>query len=174
MSLPWVWGATAEEHARPYPADDLIERPSLSMTRAVPVAAPVELCWRWLCQIALAPYSYDLVDNLGHRSPQELSPERPELRVGQLMAGVFEVTSVEPGHQWTGLVAPVRLTALGRTAATYAAEPGRLVARLVVPGRTAIERSRGLALAWGDLVMMRRQLLNLAALAERDHARPER
>ena len=166
--LPWVWGADADEAARRYPADDLIEAPALAMTRAVDVDAPVELCWRWLCQVALAPYSYDLVDNLGRRSPQHLVPGTDELRVGQAMT-VFTLTSFEPGRSWTGLIAPQRLTGLGRTAATYAAEPGRLVARLVVPGGTSFERARGLALAWGDLVMMRRQLLNLAALAQRDH-----
>ena len=168
MGLPWVWGASPQEVARRYPADALIEGPSLAMTRAIDVDAPVELCWRWLCQISLAPYSYDLLDNLGRRSPQRLVSGTDSLRVGQLMGGVFEVTSVDPGHQWTGLIDPVRFSALGRTAATYAAEPGRLVARLVVPGATPSERARALALAWGDLVMMRRQLLNLAALAGRD------
>jgi hypothetical protein len=166
--LPWVWGATEEEAARPYAADDLVGGAPLRMTRAVDVDAPVGLCWRWLCQVALAPYSYDLVDNLGRRSPQHLVPGTDQLRVGQSMT-VFRVESFEAGHQWTGLVAPRRLTALGRMGATYAAEPGRLVARLTVPGGSAVERARGLALAWGDLVMMRRQLLNLAALAERDH-----
>jgi hypothetical protein len=58
---------------------------------------------------------------------------------------------------------------------TYAAEPdgegSRIVGRLAVATAGPVSRLRGHLLAWGDLVMMRRQLLNLKALAERDARR---
>ena len=54
--LPLVWGATRTELARRYPSDDLLPD-GLPMTRAISVAAPPELTWRWLCQMAVAPYS---------------------------------------------------------------------------------------------------------------------
>jgi hypothetical protein len=123
------------------------------------VAAPPERTWRWLCQIAVAPYSYDLIDNLGRRSPQTLTPGADRLEVGQRMAVVFRLVAFEEGHSWTAVA---RLAAL-----TYAAEPAGAHSRIVC--RVAVGSSGPFAhaLAWGDLVMMRRQLLNLKRLAEK-------
>jgi hypothetical protein len=74
----------------------------------------------------------------------------------------------------TGFVRDLELTVrltdrLGRLmfgdlAVTYRALPGRLVAKLVVSARPLSVVRRKL-LAWGDLVMMRRQLTTLAELA---------
>ena len=88
--LPLVWGATPDERQRPYPADSLVPAPVL-MTRAISVAAPVEVVWRWLCQIAVAPYSYDWIDNRGRRFPRELTPGADHLELGQTMAVVFRL-----------------------------------------------------------------------------------
>ena len=168
-----VWGATADEVARHYPADDLLPD-ALLLTRAVSVAAPPELTWRWLCQIALAPYSYDWIDNLGRRSPQTLTPGADRLEVGQTMATIFRLTSYDDGHQWTAIMTPRGRRLFGPVALTYAAEPdgngSRIVCRLAAAADSSLARLRARALAWGDLVMMRRQLLNLKALAERDAA----
>lgn len=176
--LPWRWGATEEEHARAYPADALLTPPVVRMTRAVTVAAPLDLAWRWLCQLALAPYSYDLVDNLGRRSPRALVPGTERLEVGQVMATVFRLAEVEPGRAWTARTSPSAERVAGPWGVTYAVEPlaagvdgedrCRMVARIAVPSRTRPERARALAVAWGDLVMMRKQLLTLRDLAERD------
>ncbi len=97
MSLPLVWGATDAEARQHYPADALVDGP-VSMTRAVTVLAPPDVTWRWLCQLAVAPYSYDWVDNFGRRSPRELTPGAEELRVGQTMITIFELVSVDPGR----------------------------------------------------------------------------
>ncbi|WP_230486779.1 hypothetical protein [Nocardioides anomalus] len=161
-----VWGATPEEAARSYPADDLVP-PGLRLTRAIGVAAPPERTWRWLCQIAVAPYSYDLVDNLGRRSPQTLTPGADRLEVGQTMAVVFRLTSFEAGHQWTAVTSSRGERLFGRVAMTYAAEPDRAGSRLVARVAVGSAGPVAHALAWGDLVMMRRQLLNLKRLAER-------
>jgi hypothetical protein len=171
LRLPTVWGATPDEVARHYPADDLLPGARL-LTRAISVAAPADLTWRWLCQIALAPYSYDWIDNRGRRSPQTLTPGADRLELGQTMAVVFTLRSFDEGHRWTALTTPRGQLMFGPVAMTYAAEPdgagSRIVCRLAVSARGPAARLRGHALAWGDLVMMRRQLLNLKALAERD------
>lgn len=173
--LPLVWGATPDERQRPYDADTAVPGPVLLMTRAISVAAPVELTWRWLCQIAVAPYSYDWIDNRGRRSPRELTPGADRLELGQTMAIVFRLVSFEDGHHWTGLTAPRGERLFGPVAMTYAAEPGpegsRIVGRLAVAADTRFRRAKGYALAWGDLVMMRKQFLTLKELAERDALR---
>jgi hypothetical protein len=170
--LPLVWGATADEHARAYPADPLVEHPLL-LTRAIAVSAPAPLTWRWLCQVAVAPYSYDLIDNRGRRSPRTLTPGADSLTLGQTMAVVFTLTSYDAPHQWTAVTDARGERLFGPCAMTYAAEPAgptasRIVCRLAVASGGPLHRVRARALAWGDLVMMRKQLLTLRDLAERD------
>jgi hypothetical protein len=169
--LPMVWGASLEEAARPYPADDLVPGAVL-LTRAISVRAPADLTWRWLCQVAVAPYSYDWIDNRGRRSPQALTPGADQLEVGQTMAVVFRLASYDDGHHWTAITTPRGRRLFGPVAMTYAAEPdgpdSRIVCRIAAAARGPFARARAHALAWGDLVMMRRQFLNLKALAERD------
>jgi hypothetical protein len=176
--LPMVWGATADEVARPYPADTLLDGPVLLATRAVGVDAPTSTVYRWLCQVAVAPYSYDWLDNLGRRSPRRLTPGADDLHVGKVMT-VFAVTGFEPGHSWSGVMAPRARRVFGPVAITYAAEPdggssSRIVCRLAVPDGGLLSRTRAKALAWGDLVMMRKQLLTFKDLAERDARRGTR
>ncbi|MSZ78085.1 MAG: hypothetical protein F2667_13345, partial [Actinobacteria bacterium] len=135
--LPYVWGARPDEVARRYPADGLLSGPTIAMTRAVPVAAPVDTTWRWLCQIAVAPYSYDLLDNRGRRSPRELTPGADRLEVGQVIGVVWHLVEAVPGRQWTGLTHASAERLFGPVAVTYAAEPdgrdgvgSRIVCRL--------------------------------------------
>jgi len=164
--LPLVWGARPDEHARAYPADAMVDGPVLRMTRAVPVAAPPAHVWRWLCQMEVGPYSYDRIDNRGRRSPRDLTPGVGDPVVGQRVQ-VFRVTDVEPGHQWSGYTIP---RVFGRTAVTYAVEPdgagSRLVCRLLTGQRSPVAWVGSRLLAWGDLVMMRKQLLTFKELAE--------
>jgi hypothetical protein len=168
-----VWGATPEEAARHYPADHLVPG-ALLLTRAISVRAPASLTWRWLCQIAVAPYSYDWIDNRGRRSPDTLTAGADDLELGQTMAVVFRLTSYDDGHHWTATTSPRGRRMFGPVAMTYAAEPdghdSRIVCRIAAAADGPLARARAHALAWGDLVMMRRQLLNLKALAERDAA----
>ncbi len=176
--LPLVWGASPAEVARDYPADALIDGPVVAMTRAVTVRAPAETTWRWLCQLAVAPYSYDLVDNLGRRSPRELTPGADDLTVGQKIVMVYTLTDVEAPRQFTGIAPGGPDT--GWMAATYAVEPDRhdpgscrLVCRMVAAAGSPLTRLRAHALAWGDLVMLRKQLLTLKSLAESAHRRAD-
>lgn len=171
MSLGDSWGATTAERTVPLPCDQLMPAAPVRLHRAITVHAPTALVFRWLCQLKLAPYSYDLLDNLGRRSPRELTPGLEQLTVGDRFMSIFRLRSFVAGEQIT-------LQAL-RTAVTYALIAGdnrcRLLARVLFdpPGPQPLAFLSGHALAVGDLVMMRRQLLTLKALAERDGARAQ-
>lgn len=164
MRLPEVWGATEAEVADHYACEDVLTGPAEKWLRAVPSAAVPATQYRWLCQLRVAPYSYDLVDNRGRRSPRTLTPGLEDLAVGQPMMRVFTLVDFEPGRELTvHLTDREALGVFGDVAVTYRATPGRLVATLAVGTTSFVLRRR--LLAWGDLVMMRRQLLTLARLA---------
>jgi hypothetical protein len=169
--LPWSWGASDDERRAEYPSVALVPDPALRMIRAVDVAAPAAMTFRWICQLRLAPYSYDLIDNRGRRSPRLLTAGSDDLAVGTPFLLIFEIDGWTQGREITGVGREAPTRRFGPMACTYRVEQvgahaSRLVGRLDL---TARGRALGVALAWGDLIMMRRQLRNLAALATRDH-----
>lgn len=167
----WVyeWGSTAAERALELPCDGLVDRPDDVLHRAVDVAAPAATTFRWLCQLRAAPYSYDKLDNLGRRSPQTLTPGLEALAEGQRINTIFRLTSFVPGRSLT-METSSRL--IGHVACTYASEPSgadasRILVRFTVRySRSPVGWATRLILPAGDLLMMRRQLLNLKGLAE--------
>ncbi|SCX38046.1 hypothetical protein SAMN03159343_0278 [Klenkia marina] len=164
---PDRWGVTPAEVARRYDADERAPDAPGRWLRGVDVEAPPAVTWRWVCQLRAAPYSYDLVDNLGRRSPRTLTPGLEHLEVGQRMAGVFRIASVRPGEQVT-LAAPGGPVsrALGDVVLGYVVTPGPVGSRLLGVLRVRrLPRPVDRALCWGDLVMMRKQLRNLSELA---------
>ena len=165
MGVPRNWGATPAERDEAYHCDEQLTGPTESWFRAVDVDAPPAAVFRWLCQLRVAPYSYDLLDNLGRRSPRELTPGVQDLAVGQRFMTIFTLVHVTPGRDLTlALTSRSARRLFGDLAVTYRVTPGRLVAKLAVAA-TPWGFPRRRILAWGDLVMMRRQLKNLAELA---------
>jgi hypothetical protein len=164
------WGSTAAERAEALPCDALLEDADERLHRAVDVEAPAATVFRWLCQLRAAPYSYDRLDNGGRQSPQTLTPGLERLERGQRVMRIFELVGFEQDRSIT-VLHEGRL--FGRVAVTYRVSPlgerrARLLARLLVaydrgPLTGLLARS---VLPPGDLVMMRRQLLNLKRLAE--------
>lgn len=130
--------------------------------------------FRWLCQLRVAPYSYDWIDNGGRRSPQTRTPSLEKLALGHTVMRIFELRAFEPGRSLTVVNKTRRgpRQVFGEVWVSYVIHPVEegvvwLVAKVLV------RSPRGL-LGWvmrallpgGDLVMMRRQLLNLKRLAE--------
>jgi hypothetical protein len=154
------WGVRPAERAAPLPCDGL--RPGVPADRAITIAAPPAIVFAWLCQLRVAPYSYDILDNLGRRSPRRRDPELVHLEVGQRFMALFKLESFVHGESIT-------LRTKG-VAVTYAVRPkgpgSRLHARVVFGGPRLLAR----VVAAGDLVMMRKQLLTLRSLAEREAA----
>lgn len=154
------WGATPSERAARLPCDLLLSGAVVRADRAVSVNAPTSIVFAWLCQLRVAPYSYDMVDNFGRRSPRERDTALLKLEVGQRFMTLFTLQSFVDGEQIT-----LRSTSVAVTYAVRAEGAGsRLHVRVLFSG----SRVLGRALALGDLVMMRKQLLTLRALAERE------
>ncbi len=165
------WGSTVEERERTYPCDALLPDHDEAWFRAVTVHAAPAVVFAWLCQLRAAPYSYDWIDNFGRRSPRVRSPELTRLEPGQRFMTIFDLVSFEPDVHVTLRLRGASALPL---AVSYALHPSgdgdsecRMVAKLALDLRRS--RWRGLVRAIGptaDWIMMRRQLLNLKALAE--------
>ncbi|MFB9406892.1 hypothetical protein [Dactylosporangium matsuzakiense] len=173
MSLK-VWGTRPEETALAFGGDAVVPGRA-AYYRAVDVHAPAPVAFRRLCQLRVAPYSYDWIDNRGRRSPRALTPGVEDLATGQRWMTIFTLIAFVPGEQLTFRITRRDGRALfGDIVVTYVLrELGprhcRLVAKLHLPEpRGLLEAATRPLLCAGDLVMMRRQLLNLAALARED------
>lgn len=180
--LPSCWGATAAEQRAPHPGAVFATRPFAVAVRAVDVDADAGTVFRWLCQVKVAPYSYDWLDNLGRRSPRRLTPGADRLAVGQQVM-IGRIVAFEEGRSFTVVSSrgsdrifggPIVLTYSVAAPATEAGR-SRIVVFLAMTARSRPARLRRTLLLWGDLVMMRKQLLTLKALAEQDQVtRPDR
>ncbi|MFI5912567.1 hypothetical protein [Dactylosporangium sp. NPDC051541] len=176
MSLK-VWGTRPEETALTFGGDAIVPGRE-AYYRAVDVRAPAPVAFRRMCQLRVAPYSYDWIDNRGRRSPRALTPGVDELATGQCWMTIFTLVAFEPGRELTFRITERGGRALfGDIVVTYRLlELGprhcRLVAKLHIPRpRGPLEAVTRPLLCAGDLVMMRRQLLNLASLAQSDDQR---
>ena len=175
MTIARTWGSSIEERRLSYPCDRLIPNPEDSLYRGVTIDAPPDIVFRWLCQMRVAPYSYDWIDNLGRESPPELTPGLDDLAVGQTVMEIFELAEfARDQHLTLRIKANSRAQRIfgdiGVSYLLYARGPSscRLVVKLVVRHRPGVWGilMRNL-LPWGDLIMMSRQLLNFKRLAER-------
>jgi len=169
MSVWSHWNVTPEEAAASYPCDDHAPRPGVRLLRGVFVGAPPSVVFRWVCQVRVAPYSYDLLDNFGRRSPRTLTPGADDLAVGQDFQP-FRIVAFERDEHITAVTKPAAALVFGPIAVSYVVRPDGDTTRLlgVICARRAglLDRARLAVLAPGDLVMMRKQLLTLRDLAE--------
>lgn len=172
-AMPYVWGATSTEIAATYPSERFAGAGSVRAVRAVDTDASPSQVFDWLCQLRRAPYSYDLLDNFGRRSPRTLDADLFDLEVGQTFMTTFTLVDFVPDESITLVLKPGWPTRLfGPLACTYTtyidgAGGTRLLCTLEIPpaGRLAPGLRRRL-LTWGDWLMMRKQLRTLAELAE--------
>ena len=173
MSVAGTWGSTPADRDLPFPCDRHLAGWDDALYRAVDVDASPTTVFRWLCQLRVAPYSYDWIDNRGRRSPRTLTPGLDALAVGQRVMTIFDLVEFERERHLTLRLA--RAGALfGDVAVTYLVVPrppgrSRLVVKLLwrYPRGPVVGPLARTLLPWGDLVMMRKQLLTLKALAER-------
>ena len=177
-SIAVTWGTTPDERRMPFPCDRHVSSPDAAYFRGVDVHASPAIVFRWLCQLRVAPYSYDCIDNLGRRSPRRLTPGLERLAVGQRFMTGFELVDFERDRHLTLVARPsfASVCGLQALAVTYLASPqataeSRLVVKLLIrhaPG--TVGTLAAWLLPWADLVMMRKQLLTLKQLAEKQFA----
>lgn len=174
VGAPWIW---MNRTARRFLLDPASEFSGPCMGpgrwyRAAAVNAAPDVVFLWLSQLRRAPYSYDLVDNFGRRSPRRPDPELMDISLGDTVMTIFSIVEVE---DHTGFVLKFNRPRWARVC-------GELLIRYelsAIPGGTLLavdmiaplppgpfRRLRRFALAWGDLLMMRKQLLTLARYAE--------
>jgi len=176
LSIAHTWGSTPAERALSLPCDRHLRSFDAALFRAVDVDAPPSIVFRWLCQLRTAPYSYDWIDNWGHESPRTLTPGLEQLALGQRVMNIFELVDFKLDRHLT-LVLRRGRRLFGDIAGTYlvaarAPTGSRIVVKLLVryPDRVVLGWLTRVGLPWGDLVMMRKQLLTLKVLAETDYA----
>ena len=181
-SIARTWGSTLGERREAFPCDRYLPDGD-AYFRAVDVRAPADVLFRWLCQLKVAPYSYDWLDNFGRRSPRHLIPGAEILAPGQRVMTIFELVDFEKdGHLTVVLDLPRAVSVFGRAVVSYVISPTsesscRLVVKMLVryPSKPPWSFMRWF-LPWGDLIMMRKQLLTLKQLSEKQSApasRPE-
>lgn len=177
-SIAYTWGSTPLERALVLPCDRFLSDPDDIFFRAVSINASASVIFRWLCQLRVAPYSYDWIDNAGRPSPRLLIPGLEQLAVGQRIMTIFELVDFKTDSQLTMVMkAPQAIALFGKIAITYFIVPEssqrcRLVVKMpVCYPRGGIWSTMRHLLPWGDMLMMRKQLLTIKNLAQRQASR---
>ena len=174
MPIPYTWGTAPQERYLPFPCDNFLQGSHAAYYRGITVNASSETLFPWLCQMRVAPYSYDWIDNFGRQSPRKLIPGLDQLAIGQSMMTIFELIAFERNRHITLRLKPkaVGSRVWGDCLVSYlivaqAERSCRLLVKLMVPYSPGpLPWLMRTFLAWGDWIMMRRQLLNFKALAE--------
>lgn len=176
-SISETWGTEPQERQLAFPCDVIIAEIDAIVFRGVTIEASAKTVFRWLCQMRAAPYSYDWIDNFGRQSPPELTPGLGNLEVGQDVMRIFSLVAFEQDRHLTIRVKPRSdaFKMFGDIAVSYMILPQvvpgasgcRLLVKLVAKYPPGLKgRTMRALLPWGDLIMMRRQLLNIKRLAE--------
>jgi hypothetical protein len=174
---PWQlrWGATNEEVARVMPGDEVVPRPTFNATRAITIKATPGKIWPWLVQIGFGRagwYSYDLLDNFGKASSEEILPALQHLSVGDFIP----IGPVKDAGMWVESFDPNRWilwkNKAGDATWLWAIEPSaEAESRLVTRNRVLYRWLSptmlfNLLVEFADLAMMRKCLLGIKRRAE--------
>jgi hypothetical protein len=174
------WGATDAELVASMPGDELVPHPSFNATRAITIAAPPEDVWPWLVQIGYGRagfYSYDLFDNGGRPSAEEILPDHQHPRIGDWVpmaatvneTTAFKINAFEPNRSllwekphstWAWKLEPIsegrtRLVTRLKDRYSWRANPANALLSLIL-------------FEFGDFAMMRKLLLGVKRRAEDD------
>lgn len=167
------WGVAFHEQRLEFPCDSYWESSSDTWFRGITIHAEPEIIFQWICQMRVAPYSYDCIDNFGRKSPQTLIPGVDQLEIGQKIMSIFDLIDFEPNKHLTLLLNKRIPKIFGDTIISYQIirqkhQVCRLLVKILVNYPKGIPGVlRQYILPLGDLVMMRRQMINFKALCEK-------
>ena len=172
------WGATEDEISGPMPGDELVSRAQFDATRAITIDAPPEAVWPWIVQMGHGRagfYSYDLLDNAGYASADQVIADFQEPREGDWMPMAKRVNETT-AHRVASFV-PNEWLLWAKPNSTWAwklmpleGDRTRLVVRLKQhydwrsPGKALLA---AFLMELGDPPMMRRALRGIKQRAER-------
>lgn len=179
---PWHshWGATADEIARIFPGDSLVQDPQEVTTRAITINAHPKHVWPWLAQMGNGRgglYSYDKLDQMfgviSRPSSDTLMPRFQHLDAGDTIpigpAGGWPVAIARPNdvllldiHQQGAHV--TWLFAVDSVSARQTRLVMRVRAHLPVTWRLPLLMA---VLDPAEFLMVRRQLIGIRDRAER-------
>lgn len=173
------WGATPDEVAGAVAGDHLVPDARLVATRSITLDAPPAEVFPWLRQMGFGRagwYSYDLLDNLGRHSADRVHPAWQHVTTGDLVPGgpaAFVAAVVDQPHAFVlELPSDGRIQRRIDFTLAYELRPVATGTRLVTRIRGRLDLPLGrlverFLLGPGDGIMVRRQLLNLAARTAR-------
>jgi hypothetical protein len=101
---PWHmrWGAAREEVTAPMPGDDVVPRAQFNATRAITIGARPEDVWPWIVQLGYGRggfYTYDLIDNAGLPSADQIIGKYQDLQAGDLIPMFHESHGLAIAYQ---------------------------------------------------------------------------
>jgi len=180
-SLQLRWGAIDAEIKRSMPGDDIVHEPSFNATRAVTIHAPSENIYPWIVQMGVTRagwYSYDLLDNLGRPSAENILPKFQAIQIG-------DVVPMSPDGKQGMRVKDFRKDNWmlwwdnkGDSSWAWEIQPdgetySRLVTRVRVKYRLLSPAiAFNLLVEFFDIVMMRKCMLGIKRRAEKLHIKP--
>jgi hypothetical protein len=183
--IAYTWGSTPEERLMSFPCDSYMNSSDEAYFRAIDVNAPIEILFRWLCQLKVGSYSYDWLDHLeriffkvtesipDRPSPEQLLPGVETLAITQRVMGIFKLVEFEQNRHLTIVLDDKQaISIFGDIAASYVLVPMTPnTCRLILKGHIRYPRNPFWSwirwvMPWGDLLMMRKQFLRLKHLAE--------
>lgn len=166
------WGISPLELGLEFPCDTFGESFSDTYFRGITIHAEPEIIFQWICQMRVAPYSYDWIDNFGRKSPQKIIYGLDQLEPGQKIMSIFNLIDFEQNKHLTFRLNKRALKIFGDTMISYRIFCQKNNAcRLLV--KILVNYPKGILgvllqyiLPFGDLIMMRRQLINFKTLSE--------
>ena len=93
------WGANDQEIKRHMMGDDLLDDPEFNTTRVVEIRARPDQVWPWIVQMGYRRggfYNFDMLDNAGRPSADRIIPEYQDLKVGDLILPLLQVSEIRP------------------------------------------------------------------------------